>query len=34
MTAFLEALLAARRPIVMEVKRQDADGNDLLGAVR
>ena len=31
MTAFLEALLAARRPIVMEVKRQDADGNDLLG---
>lgn len=31
MTAFLEALLAARRPIIMEVKRQDADGNDLLG---
>jgi indole-3-glycerol phosphate synthase len=30
-TAFLEALLAAHRPVVMEVKRQDADGDDLLG---
>jgi indole-3-glycerol phosphate synthase len=31
MTAFLQALLSARRPVIMEVKRQDADGNDLLG---
>jgi len=28
---FLEALLAAERPVVMEVKRKDAHGNDLLG---
>ncbi|MFI5756918.1 indole-3-glycerol-phosphate synthase [Streptomyces sp. NPDC051569] len=32
MTArFLEALLAAERPLVMEVKRRDAHGYDLLG---
>ncbi|MFD4241931.1 indole-3-glycerol-phosphate synthase [Streptomyces sp. NPDC058525] len=29
MTAFTDALAAARRPLVMEVKRQDADGRDL-----
>ncbi|MDX3850057.1 indole-3-glycerol-phosphate synthase [Streptomyces sp. AK02-01A] len=28
---FLEALLAAERPLVMEVKRRDAHGYDLLG---
>lgn len=31
MTRFLSALLAAPRPVIMEVKRSDADGNDLLG---
>lgn len=32
MTArFLEALLAADRPLVMEIKRRDAHGYDLLG---
>jgi indole-3-glycerol phosphate synthase len=31
MTRFLSALLGAARPVIMEVKRQDADGNDLLG---
>lgn len=29
---FTDALLAAPRPVIMEVKRQDADGTDLLGA--
>ncbi|MEU9235805.1 indole-3-glycerol-phosphate synthase [Streptomyces subrutilus] len=29
MTAFTDALATARRPLVMEVKRQDADGRDL-----
>ncbi|MFH9015689.1 indole-3-glycerol-phosphate synthase [Streptomyces sp. NPDC017943] len=29
---FTDALLAAPRPVVMEVKRRDADGTDLLGA--
>ncbi|MFB7257529.1 indole-3-glycerol-phosphate synthase [Streptomyces nojiriensis] len=28
---FTEALTTADRPLIMEVKRQDADGNDLLG---
>lgn len=28
---FTEALISADRPLIMEVKRQDADGNDLLG---
>ncbi|MDX2680459.1 indole-3-glycerol-phosphate synthase [Streptomyces soliscabiei] len=28
---FAHALASARRPVIMEVKRQDADGNDLLG---
>ncbi|MFF4173865.1 indole-3-glycerol-phosphate synthase [Streptomyces sp. NPDC001744] len=28
---FAEALTSADRPLIMEVKRQDADGNDLLG---
>jgi indole-3-glycerol phosphate synthase len=28
---FVEALLAARLPVIMEVKRQDADGVELLG---
>jgi indole-3-glycerol phosphate synthase len=28
---FVEALLAAERPVVMEVKRKDAHGDDLLG---
>ncbi|MFJ2781182.1 indole-3-glycerol-phosphate synthase [Kitasatospora sp. NPDC087315] len=32
MTAgFAEALLDARRPVIMELKRQDADGRDLFG---
>ena len=31
MTRFLSALLAAPRPVIMEVKRRDADGDDLLG---
>ncbi len=30
--AFIDALLAGRLPIVMEVKRQDADGKQLMGA--
>lgn len=30
-TAFTEALATARRPLIMEVKRQDADGRDLTG---
>ncbi|MFD5436803.1 indole-3-glycerol-phosphate synthase [Kitasatospora sp. NPDC127067] len=29
--AFIEALLDARRPVIMELKRQDAAGNDLFG---
>lgn len=29
---FSHALTSARRPVIMEVKRQDADGNDLLGS--
>ncbi|MFF5448584.1 indole-3-glycerol-phosphate synthase [Streptomyces sp. NPDC012888] len=29
--SFTEALASAARPLIMEVKRQDADGNDLLG---
>ncbi|PRH79212.1 indole-3-glycerol phosphate synthase [Streptomyces solincola] len=29
-TPFIEALLAAERPLVMEVKRRDADGLDLI----
>ena len=29
--AFLEALLGAPRPVIMEVKRQDGHGNDLFG---
>ncbi|MEW1818833.1 indole-3-glycerol-phosphate synthase [Streptomyces diastaticus] len=28
---FADALTSAHRPVIMEVKRQDADGNDLLG---
>ncbi|MGQ0776801.1 MAG: hypothetical protein ACT4NY_20685 [Pseudonocardiales bacterium] len=28
---FIESLLAADRPLIMEIKRCDADGNDLLG---
>jgi indole-3-glycerol phosphate synthase len=28
---FIDALLAARLPVVMEVKRQDGDGNPLMG---
>ncbi|HEY3144527.1 MAG TPA: hypothetical protein VGJ86_25580 [Acidimicrobiales bacterium] len=28
---FIESLLAAERPVIMEVKRKDAHGNDLLG---
>lgn len=28
---FIESLLAADRPLIMEVKRRDAHGNDLLG---
>jgi indole-3-glycerol phosphate synthase len=28
---FIEALLRADRPLIMEVKQRDADGNDLLG---
>jgi indole-3-glycerol phosphate synthase len=31
MTGFVDALLAAERPVIAEVKRQDAHGNDLLG---
>ncbi|MFE5515558.1 MULTISPECIES: indole-3-glycerol-phosphate synthase [unclassified Streptomyces] len=31
MSAFTDALAGARRPLVMEVKRRDADGADLLG---
>ncbi|MFD7627282.1 indole-3-glycerol-phosphate synthase [Streptomyces sp. NPDC059851] len=31
-TTFTEALTSADRPLIMEVKRQDADGNDLLGS--
>jgi indole-3-glycerol phosphate synthase len=30
-SAFTEALLAGRLPIIMEVKRQDADGGQLMG---
>ncbi|WP_326654726.1 MULTISPECIES: indole-3-glycerol-phosphate synthase [unclassified Streptomyces] len=30
MSTFMKALLACPRPLVMEVKRQDADGRDLL----
>jgi indole-3-glycerol phosphate synthase len=30
-SAFVEALLAAERPVITEVKRKDAHGNDLLG---
>ena len=28
---FIDSLLAAERPVIMEVKRKDAHGNDLLG---
>jgi len=31
MTSFADALLAARTPVVMEVKRRGAEGEDLLG---
>jgi indole-3-glycerol phosphate synthase len=30
-SGFVEALLAAERPVIMEVKRKDAHGHDLLG---
>jgi indole-3-glycerol phosphate synthase len=30
-SAFIDALLAGRLPIIMEVKRQDADGKQLMG---
>ncbi len=30
-SAFIDALLASRVPIIMEVKRQDADGRQLMG---
>ncbi|MBT2542084.1 indole-3-glycerol-phosphate synthase [Streptomyces sp. ISL-44] len=30
-TTFTDALATARRPLIMEVKRQDADGRDLTG---
>ncbi|MEO3870700.1 indole-3-glycerol-phosphate synthase [Nonomuraea sp. B12E4] len=29
--SFIDTLLAAERPLIMEVKRRDADGGDLLG---
>lgn len=31
-SGFVESLLAAELPVIMEVKRQDGSGNDLLGA--
>lgn len=31
MTAFIDALLGARRPLIMEVKMQDGKGRDLVG---
>ncbi|CRK62143.1 Indole-3-glycerol phosphate synthase [Alloactinosynnema sp. L-07] len=31
MSVFIEALLEARRPLIMEVKRRDPHGNDLMG---
>ncbi|WP_436494545.1 hypothetical protein [Actinokineospora sp. HUAS TT18] len=31
MSPFIDALLGARRPLVMEVKRRDPHGNDLMG---